>query len=234
MNPPPFPATLSAVWPWLRRHPVFPVIMVCAGSSGLSILLLAARKWLTGVSRLGFLPFNLILAFLPILFLLLSEDSGRRRNLIAGCALWLLFFPNAPYMLTDLVHYDRRLGNAAWLDMMALLAAAWAALIAGMTTLRLMQQRVARSFSPATGHAFVLTVLFLSAGGIYMGRFLRFHSWHALSKPGEVFGLTAEHFLKPELHPLTWPFTGALFALLVCMHYSLQAFTLAIARAQRE
>lgn len=231
MNPLPFPATLAGVWPWLRRHPVFPVVLVCTGSSALSIALLLLRKSLTGVSPLGFLPFNLVLAFLPVLFLLLSEDSGRRRHLFLGGALWLLFFPNAPYMLTDLVHYDRDLGNAAWLDMMALLAAAWAALIGGMTTLRLMQNRVAGSFTPGVGHAFVLTVLFLSSIGIYMGRFLRFHSWHALLKPREVLSQTLHHFLHPSEHPVTWPFTLSLFALLACIHYSLQAFTRATSNA---
>lgn len=202
-----------------------------AASSALCLALVAARRWLTGSQRLEFLPFNLLLAFMPVLFLLLSENAGRRWQVILGGFLWLLFFPNAPYILTDMIHYDEALGRGAWLDMLALLAAAWAALVAGMTTLRLMQGRVAARFSPAAAHGFVLAVLLLSSVGIYMGRFLRFHSWHALLKPQEVLTRTADDFMVPDGNPLSWPFTVGMFALLVCMHYSLSAFVRACQRA---
>lgn len=200
-------------------------------SATLCLALVAARKWLTGSQRLEFLPFNLLLAFLPVLFLLLSENARHRWQVMFGGFLWLLFFPNAPYILTDMIHYNEALGRGAWLDMLALLSAAWAALVAGMTTLRLMQGRVAASFSPAAGHAFVLAVLLLSSVGIYIGRFLRFHSWHALLKPQEVLTRTADDFMYPAGNPVSWPFTVGMFALLVCMHYSLSAFVRACQRA---
>jgi uncharacterized membrane protein len=225
MTQPSFPATFSEIWPWLRRHPVFPVLPMFAASSILCLALVAARRWITGSGRLEFLPFNLLLAFLPVLFLLISENPRRRWQVFAGGFLWLLFFPNAPYILTDMVHYNEGLGHAAWVDMLALLAAGWAALIAGMTTLRLMQVRVAAAVSPSAGHGFVLIVLLLSSVGIYMGRFLRFHSWHALLKPDEVLTRTANDFSHPHGNPVSWPFTLGMFALLVCMHYSLVAFT---------
>ena len=180
---------------------------------------------MTGQGRLGFIPFNLVLAFLPLVFLLIFERSRKRGGALVGGVLWLLFFPNAPYMLTDLVHFDRRLGPASWLDLLALLAAAWAALLGGMITLRFMQDRVQRGRTPAAGHAFVLSVLFLSSIGIYIGRFLRFHSFHVLLRPLDLLTETASHFLHPGSHPMVWPFTLAVFGLLCCIHYSLMAFT---------
>lgn len=208
------------------------MLIVCGAASALSVALILTRFGLTGTARLAFVPFNLVLAFLPVIFLMISEDTRQRLSVLAGGALWLLFFPNAPYMLTDLVHYDRNLGNIAWLDMMALLAAAWAALIGGMTTLRLMQDRVARAFSGKAGHTFVLGVLLLTSQGIYIGRFLRFHSWHALLKPLEVLNETASHYLHPAAYPIAWPFTLSVFGLLVCVHYSLSAFTHATGTAR--
>lgn len=221
---PPDLSLTSGRWSWLRRHAVFPLLVACAGSSTLSVLLLVVRKLMTGHGRLGFIPFNLILAFLPLVFLLLSERSQKRSHAVVCAGLWLLFFPNAPYMLTDLVHFDKRMGPASWLDLMALVAAAWAALLGGMITLHFMENRV-RLHRPAwMGHGFVLTVLFLASIGIYIGRFLRFHSWHALLQPLDLMTETAACFFQPGRDPMAWPFTLGVFGLLCCIHYSLQAF----------
>jgi uncharacterized membrane protein len=234
--PPVFPVAVadsfssSGRWRWLRRHPVFPLLLACAGSSLLSVLLVAARKLITGHGRLGFIPFNLVLAFMPLAFLLLFERSLKRSHAVACSGMWLLFFPNAPYMLTDLVHFDKHLGPASWLDLMALIAAAWAALLGGMISLRFMQERVRRHHSSLAGHGFVVAVLFLSSIGIYIGRFLRFHSWHALQKPGELLRETAAQFFPPAMDPMAWPFTLAVFGLLCCIHYSLLAFAHAARR----
>lgn len=227
-----FPAFVNPLLK-VRRHPVFPVLISCAAPALLCVVLLLVRRMITGYLRLEFLPFNLLLAFLPVLFLLISEYAGKRWQVLAGGVLWLLFFPNAPYVLTDLIHLKRTLGDtAAWLDLLVLLSAAWSALIGGMITLRLMQNRVAAAFSPLAGHGFVALVLLLSSFGIFIGRFLRFHSWHAVMKPHEILTETAQQFMNPRQFPLSWPFTLALFALLLCIHYSLAAFARAVSAAR--
>ncbi len=215
---------------WLRQHPVFPLLIACASSAFLSVALIVVRKWMTGQGRLSFIPFNLVLAFMPLGFLLLFERSLKRSHAVICAGLWLLFFPNAPYMLTDLVHYDKRLGDASWLDLMALVAAAWAALLGGMITLKFMQDRVRQHHSARAGHTFALSVLFLTSIGIYIGRFLRFHSWHALQKPLDLLQQTAAQFFPPLMDPMAWPFTLAVFGLLSCVHYSLLAFAHAARR----
>lgn len=219
---------------WLIQHRLFPLMMACAGSSLLCMALLALRASLTNTIRLGFIPFNLILAFLPMVFLLLMERTRRRWHFVLCSVLWFLFFPNAPYMLTDLVHFDRRLGPASWIDLLALLAAAWAALLGGMITLRFMQNQVRARFNPAMAHGFVFAMLFLTSVGIYIGRFLRFHSVHAFLKPLTVMKETAAQFLPPAGDEMAWPFTLAVFALLLCIHYSLAAFVHASRRVEQE
>lgn len=209
---------------WMLKHALFPLMIACAGSSLLSVLLLVARKIITGHGRMGFIPFNLILAFLPMAFLLLMERARQRWHMVLCGVLWFAFFPNAPYMLTDLVHYDRRLGPVSWIDLLALLAAAWAALLGGMITLRLMERNVRNRFNPAMAHGFVLTMLFLSSIGIYIGRFLRFHSVHAFLVPLDVLRETIVQFHPLAGDRLAWPFTLAVFGLLCCIHYSLAAF----------
>ena len=206
-------------------------MMACLGSSLLCIVLLVLRIILTNKVRLGFIPFNLILAFLPMAFMLLMERTGKRWHIVLCCGLWFLFFPNAPYMLTDLVHFDKRLGPVSWIDLLALLAAAWAALLGGMITLRYMQSQVREHFNAALAHGFVIAMLFLSSIGIYIGRFLRFHSVHAFLKPAEVLMETAAQFIPPAGDAMAWPFTLAVFGLLCCIHHSLTAFVHASRRS---
>jgi uncharacterized membrane protein len=230
--PPPAPALPALGWLWFRQHPVFPLLVICLGSSLLSVVLVAVRKEMSGQGSLGFIPFNLILAFLPVLFLLGFERSRKKGDTLLFGALWLLFFPNAPYMLTDLVHFDKKLGRISWLDLLALLAAAWAALLAGMVTLQLMAERVRRRRSPGMAHGFILTVLFLSSIGIYIGRFLRFHSFHVILNPWTLIKETTAAYFQRGKDPMAWAFTLAVFALLACIHYSLVAFSHAANRPQ--
>jgi hypothetical protein len=81
---------------WLRRHLVFSLLTASAGSALLSAVLLFTRKAITGQGRLGFIPFNLILAFIALAFLLLFERSQKRGHAILCSVLWLLFFPMRP------------------------------------------------------------------------------------------------------------------------------------------
>src|SRR5512135_2983539 len=75
------------------------------------------------------LAWNLFLAWLPMISSLVAYNLGKARKpslrsqrgawpLILVCAcLWLLFFPNAPYILTDLIHLHEQDGVPLWYDL---------------------------------------------------------------------------------------------------------------------
>src|SRR4051812_11496172 len=78
-------------------------------ASGASVALVFARIIFTGHLRYGFLAWNLFLAWLPLVFALLAcekyqNGSGRNWRFLGLAGAWLLFFPNAPYIFTDLIH----------------------------------------------------------------------------------------------------------------------------------
>src|SRR6185437_5641601 len=91
-----------------------------------------------------FLVWNLFLAWLPLMFALSvynrhqrGERSGWR--LCGLASLWLLFFPNAPYIFTDLVHLTTRFRTHFWVDLRLVLLVAFTGFLLGFVSLYLMQ-----------------------------------------------------------------------------------------------
>ena len=63
---------------------------------------------------------NLALAWIPFVLALVVYDRAARhrgRSVVAVAGLWLLFFPNAPYIVTDFVHLRGSDGLAFWYDL---------------------------------------------------------------------------------------------------------------------
>ena len=101
--------------------------------------------------------------------------------------LWLIFFPNAPYMLTDLQDLARRSFDAPlWYDVIIVVWASWTGMLLGVISLYLMQDIIIRTFGRLPGWIFVFVISALSSFGIYIGRFVRLNSWDILQNPTEV------------------------------------------------
>src|ERR687897_282870 len=96
------------------------------------VALVAFRVAYTGDGTYLNLVWNLVLAWVPFVVALVVYDASRRGAptiaLVAGGALWLLFFPNAPYLVTDLGHLQSHFGAPVWFDVVLLSTAAWAGL----------------------------------------------------------------------------------------------------------
>jgi uncharacterized membrane protein len=128
-----------------------------------------------------------------------------RRGLDAGVAallvLWLLFFPNAPYMLTDFIHLGERPTAPLWYDGLMLSSFAWTALLVGFLSLYLVQLAVRRVAGVAWSWFVVAGALLLASFGVYLGRFVRFNSWDALIRPGRVAQVIGTQVENPLQHP---------------------------------
>ena len=93
-------------------------VKALALSALLSLILMFSRIFLTGNFTYIFLSWNLFLAWVPLVMAIfirkLHLERPHRFSRITFWplfALWLLFFPNAPYLVTDLVHQSEALGN---------------------------------------------------------------------------------------------------------------------------
>ncbi|MBI3851088.1 MAG: DUF1361 domain-containing protein [Verrucomicrobia bacterium] len=113
---------------------------------------------------------------------------GKQNWRFAGLAgAWLLFFPNAPYIFTDVIHLLSGRFQHFWVDLTLILLCAFTGLVLGFVSLYLMQSVVRRIYGWAAGWFFVAGVAGLSSFGIYLGRFLRFNSWDVLIQPVKLY-----------------------------------------------
>jgi uncharacterized membrane protein len=185
--------------------------------------LVAARVLATRNLSCLYLPWNLFLAWVPLGFALLARglaSSTPRRTwllMLAGAG-WLLFFPNAPYILTDLMHLARvRPGSAAplWYDLLLHLTVAMTGLFVGFASLALMQGLVTRTCGKLAGWAFAVVSLALSGFGIYLGRFLRWNSWDVLRAPVLLFTDIVDRLIHPLSNPRAYGFSVVCFVFLL-------------------
>jgi uncharacterized membrane protein len=167
------------------------------------VCMVAVRIDRTGSRYYRFLITNLCLACIPLL-LSTALRIARHWQLpwpiqLAFLSLWLLFLPNAPYILTDILHLTRTSDAPAWYDLALLLSCAGTGLLVGYLSLIDVQTIVARSLGQAWSWIFALVSLVLSGFAIYLGRFLRWNSWDVLTDPARMFGIT-DGLLRPWGH----------------------------------
>jgi uncharacterized membrane protein len=192
-------------------------------ASAFPVALVAARSVYVGEPTATFLFWNLFLAWLPVLFAAAAVWSARRNLMLAAApaVAWLIFLPNAPYLITDLMHlaYD---GDVPVLyDAVMLFSFALCGLALGMISLRWMQALVARRWGRWPGWAFVLLSLGAAAFGIYLGRYVRWNSWDVVTQPELVLYDVAARLVNPIEHWHTWAMTALFAALLVFTYWLL-------------
>lgn len=144
------------------------------------------------------IAWNLLLAWVPFVLALVvyvrSRGGMSRAVLAALGGLWLLFFPNAPYIVTDLKHVGSGRGIPILYDVLLLSAAAWTGLLLGLTSLFLMHAVARRLLGAVSAWALVVGVLALSSFGIYLGRVQRWNSWDVFVRPEALLGEIANGF----------------------------------------
>ncbi|MEQ1570159.1 MAG: DUF1361 domain-containing protein [Myxococcota bacterium] len=158
------------------------------------------------------LAFNLLLAWIP---LLLGAVASRHPGLLVALGLpWLLFLPNAPYLLTDLCHLKARAPVPLWFDT-ALLGGTGALGIAiGVASLHQVVGAVHAWFGRWPAVAVWFGAPIASGFGMYLGRFLRWNSWNVVTRPYELVADIADILLHPAAHVDAWAYTatfGGLF-----------------------
>ncbi len=180
--------------------------------------LVVLRMIESGSSDFSGLIWNLFLAWIPFALAVAVYDGWRRKRargtLVVLGALWLLFFPNAPYIVTDFVQLERTADAPYWYDAVTVSAFAWTGVLLGFASLFLVQTVVRQWRGVVAGWVFAAVALALGSLGIYLGRFLRLNSWDALEHPSVlpriVHAVARDPFAYQEAIGVTVLFTLAL------------------------
>jgi len=169
------------------------------------VALVLVRFTRSGSTEYTGLIWNLFLAWIPFVLAVGVYDRWRRHGagvaVLALGALWLLFFPNAPYIVTDFVHLQHRDDAPYWYDAVTVSAFAWTGLLLGFGSLFLMQTVVRQWRGVVSGWIFAGVALALGSLGIYLGRFLRLNSWDVVTRPHELVYLARIRLADPLGNP---------------------------------
>lgn len=202
-------------------------VLGCALLYGLRVLISRRLSYL-------YLLQNILLAFVPYLIAAVSalvipyiKGLGARRIVAVPAALlWLLFYPNAPYIFTDFIHVINkvylRVAPSEWLGLNALVwydivmnaAFAFIGHFIGLASMWIMERLMASVWGKGLARFFVLLAMVLAGFGIYLGRFSRLNSWDAILSPVRVAGEIVDAFTDPMS-----AFFSLAFALFILLSY---------------
>jgi uncharacterized membrane protein len=190
------------------------------------IMLSVLRVVATGSTMFLFLNWNLFLAIIPFVvtrFVVYKKAIIDKRLFLVVLVFWLLFFPNSPYILTDLFHLKKSTSMPLWYDLILVLSYAWAALVFGFMSLSDIQKMSATHFGQRITTIGIIVILFVSSFGVYLGRYLRWNSWDIVTNPLRLLGDIGNEIFHPFDHPRTWGVTLVLGCFLNLAYFSLQA-----------
>jgi uncharacterized membrane protein len=203
-----------------KRSDFFTMSAVLALAVAGCFLLFGLRVAISGTTFYRYLVWNLLLAFVPYVIAALgvrflsrpSAGRGRLRPLVAVAiaALWILFYPNAPYIFTDFIHVINRtylrarpadwlgLNALLWYDLLMTAAFAFIGHFIGLVSMWLVQRSFAELWGAKAARALVAVAILFSGFGIYLGRFSRLNSWDPLLDPKTVMSEVAEATADPK------------------------------------
>jgi uncharacterized membrane protein len=186
------------------------MFLLLAGATIVSVAIWRFRSDYSKTEHYAFLVWNLFLAWIPFMISYFTYTIALDRKQVyilipVAAFLWLIFFPNAPYILTDFQHLAGKWRDLpVWYDVMMLIWFAFTGVLLGMVSLFMMQEIVRREFGRWVGWGFVAVVAALSAAGIYAGRFLRWNSWDIFDNPKGMLLLTVQHAQDPSLQSVVF------------------------------
>jgi glycosyltransferase involved in cell wall biosynthesis/uncharacterized membrane protein len=151
------------------------------------LALIAFRIAYTHTSVHIAIAWNLFLAWIPLVAALIATNRPRTEGLApwfaAAVAIWLIFLPNAPYMITDLKYAGYSDDVPVLYDVLLLAAAAWTGLVLGLASLLLIHAIARRLIGSIKAWLLVVAVLAVCSFGIYLGRVERLNSWDVFVRP---------------------------------------------------
>ena len=194
-------------------------------------LLITVRIFYTGSTLYLFLVWNIFLAWIPyILSCFFSDYRAKEKwKQLFLFASWLLFFPNALYIVTDLIHLEEATHVPLWYDAVLLFASSFIGIMMAFVSLQKAEYLLNGFFSKRIVMALIPLILFLASFGVYLGRFQRWNSWDVIHNPLSLGIDILSRFVSPVDHMKTWAITIIFTALYSLLYFLVKIIPQALA-----
>ncbi len=187
-------------------------------------LLITFRIYYSGTLRYITMAWNIFLAWIPYILsnYLMDYRSKEKWKQLFLFGSWLLFFPNALYIVTDLVHLQDDTNVPWWYDTMLVFCSSFLGIVLAFVSLNKTEVYLGTVFCKRAIAPLIGGILFLASFGVYLGRFHRWNSWDVLHNP---IGLGLEIFYK-VVNPLdnyrAWAITVLFTAVYSLLYFFLK------------
>lgn len=172
--------------------------------------MLIYRIHVTGNIRYVFLIWNLFLAVTPLLSAWLCKKYYQKGYHIIGFHLlimWLLLFPNAPYIITDFIHLRVNKDIPLWFDAILLLQFSIAGFLSGILSLYWIHLGIKSIYGNIISQTVVYISIILCGYGVYLGRFVRLNTWDIITKTEYALLATLKNVVHSEAIMMTLVFS---------------------------
>lgn len=203
-----------------------------------SLCLIGVRLVLAGNTRYWFLPWNLLLAWVPLLLALVLRRVADRYQwtswqFIAVFAGWLLFLPNTFYIVTDFMHLHDTGEVSILYDAVTMMLFSLSGVLLGFVSLLTVENELRRGLGRKATTAVVAAIILLCSFAIYLGRYLRWNTWDVVASPGGLFLDVTDRILRPFDHPLAVTTTLLFFVFILAAYYGLKLFVASLKKLEK-
>ena len=187
-------------------------------------MLISVRVAYSGNFDYLFLAWNIFLAWIPFavssFFKTIVSEKKWKQALVFCC--WFIFFPNALYIVTDLIHLELDSNIPKWFDAVLLFSSSVIGLIMAFVSLHRVENYLGHFLKQKQVGWAIMIILFFGSFGVYLGRFLRWNSWDIIRNPLRLFSTIIQRFIFPMEHTRTWGITCILSVLFYLMYLSIK------------
>ncbi len=189
-------------------------------------VMITARMIYSGNGSYLFMVWNLFLAWIPYLMSIYFEQLNDKKKIIQVFVFmcWLLFFPNALYIVTDIIHIAQTQAAPLWYDAVLLFVSSLTGLVLAFASVINIEKYIRLIFARKFVTPIIILLLFAGSFGVYLGRFERWNSWDVLYNPLSMVVNIATRFAFPITHTKTWVVTFLLTGLYSLCWFLIKCF----------
>jgi uncharacterized membrane protein len=153
-----------------------------------------------------YLVWNLLLAWLPLLFAIRLTTLLRHKlwsswEALGVSVLWLVFLPNSFYMISDFIHLREVQRVDVLYDTLMFTSFIYTGVALGFSSLYLLHMHLSRRLSSAAASGWIAITLLICSAAVYVGRDLRWNSWDILTNPGGLLFDISDRLEHPAAYP---------------------------------